>query len=430
MGISVLGGSAASGGGGDLGGTVVAGAVLTSVNGKFQGPFEPGNYIIAVDSVDAGTKVATYTGNATSESISAASAGSFSAAFSLSETIDGFVVGPINTSTRAVLTKYEIGDPGGIATVPDAVALNVNGGWASYGAGFTWYTVQGAASRDIKTSDIICLSSYSSNNVQRYTRPSDGATVVGGIGGVNDIFLATDNYMLRFQYNSKTVYQMPYATVGSWTGVSVNTAPNFPSASSGTEPCAWGNGLGVLFTGSTVWVSTNEVTWEQYTANISLQSIMFDGEKLIASSNGNFYTTSDGYNWTSIGDPSPGANWRRLIQLNGEYLLFNTTQTNTNTYYASSDLTNWTTRTLPVAGNWAFASVTPTKSTKQAGVVMIGGYNYYNYLSNDGVNWYQGAGYSNRSYFNIIDSDNAYQFPWGGSTFYFSQSTSKKEVLF
>jgi hypothetical protein len=398
MAINVIGGAGSAGGGSDLGSTIVAAfQVPVAGSGKFtiSGGLAAGNYVIEWRGSSTNA-AAIYGFVGTTPQLLFSSLTTYSSGNAGSVGLNNYVF----TTTAAYDGLYITGFSGAVIvrrwTAATPATLTTNN-WANYGNGFG-----------------------NINMVSNYSVGSLGTTIIGVQYSSGPFMQVSTDGGLNFNNTASSVNFIGNIGAGNglfvvapWGGgTAVTTSPTGATWTSRTLTINqqwngnphWAGSLSTprwIVTGLTgsANISTDGVTWTN--APISTGSGTFfvgsGGGIAIAIRQGSstYFTSTDLTTWTSRTFPvTPGAE-PYITYGNGTFVVSNLSTT---AYYTSTDGVNWTTRTTPATGTAAVPILFNNGIFSYGMVNNVPVSSSSTFLSTNLVNWFQRNWVSNTSW--------------------------------
>ncbi len=380
MAISTIGGAAT--GATDEGAAIVKSATLTAGNSKIVGPFSAGLYVAEITGTTYNNTpigLYSYVGSTptlvvslpiSSEALAGTFAGKTARIFTLTGTVDGFTVPTDFLPVNVIIKKFTPASVGGFTYVPNIQSpafTSVNIGTSCYSMSFAY------------KNGFMAYGSYSGGNCIS----NDDGVSWGNVLNGDYTVASTDTNFVYVQNNSNTYYTYPH---GSFSGTSRSFGSNTPNPYGGNR-MAYGNGVLVMFSqgvNSVYTTDTNATSWTVTTGlAFTPDAICFDGTKFVATAGTSTYTSTNGTSWTLISTSRPSG-YVDIYYGNGMYLV--TPNSAVATYYTSTDLVNWTSRSNPFGANdlnWAIY---------RNGVWAMGRYGSSPYASYDGISGWVSLG--------------------------------------
>jgi hypothetical protein len=401
MAINVIGGSGSTGGGSDLGSTIVAAfQVPVAGSGRFaiSGGLAAGNYVIE------------WRGSLTNSAAIYGYVGTTPAllASSLTTYANGGTVGSVGlnnyvfTTTQAFDGLYITGFSGAVivrrwtAAVPATLTVN---NWANFGGAFGNITMIGPYSVAALGSTVVAVQ-YSSGPFMQvstdagsnWNNTASSVSFLGNIGAGNGLFVAAP-----WGSASNTVTTSPNGT--TWTSRTMtinqiwNGNPHWAgslstprwivpgvngSANISTDGVTWTNApistvTGNFFVGSgggvaialrdgsaTYFTSTDLITWTSRTFPVTVGGTPFitygNGRFIVSNiSTTIYYTSVDGINWVSNTTPATGTAAVPINLTNGVYCygMVNNVPVSSSSTFMSTNLVNWFQRNWTSNTTWS-----------------------------------------------------------------------------
>ena len=350
--------SSLSGGGGDDGLDLVASFAYDTTGNKIEQSFDAGNYQIALYS-EAGTVASIFQENSSGEgslleSFNIPESGIVNGVVTLGAGIVKILVKGSTAPGTFIMKKAPFATPGSVAVVPDYATWNmtymntpgfVTNMWSdgdtilalpqgttssvyrSTDRGLTWSTVTlpGTATQKfgiVKSSNYWVITAYD-NSTFRWWWSSDGVSWTQGTYGNSQGYINVSG--LAVNGNTVVAISQQYGLFKGWrsTDGGANWSEfNLPNNGDNYSSCSYANGYWFApgYNGPNVAYSTNGISWSNVTTNVPGQG------GTVAYLDGTYYLPGGG---------SPG--------LGGS---------NAGSVYVSTDVTTWTTRSLPIVARW------------------------------------------------------------------------------
>jgi hypothetical protein len=437
MAINVIG-AGSSGGGSDLGSTIVAAfQVPTGSNSKFPvaGGLAAGNYVIEFRGNNVnnatlygylGTTPRLIATNITTAISSSGNTGSNNYVFTTTQAFDGLY---ITSFVGAIIVRRWT------AATPSTLTINQ---WANFGASYP-----------------------TSSMVSHYSVASLGTTILTpNYSSGTTVFVSTDAGA-NWQNQAMSIGFIGH--VGSGNGLFV--AAPYGSANSAVTTSA--NGLtwttrtltvSQLWQGNPHWAGSLStprwiVTGPNGSANISTDAVTWSAATIVAGTNSNpfftgsggglaialrqgdatYYTSTDLSSWTArtfpVTLPNTGSGtFPYIIYANGRFVVSNIS---TSVYYTSVDGINWVSNALPATGTSA-QPILFTNGVYQYGMVNnVPVSSSSTYLSTDLVNWYQRTWASNTTWTGFMGTttSNFHFMPVSGGNANAARTTAALDTL-
>ena len=397
----------------DEGALSVKSYTLTPENAKIIGPFSPGVYSVEVrpsmfNTIAVDIELYSYIGTTPTLlgalPVSAtATAGTYAGAtkrsFTLTSSVDGFVVPGGLLPVTLIIKKFETASSGGLAYVPNISNPN----FTSVALGQDGYSISFAFKGN--TMAYGCYSGY--NAISN----DDGATWGLPLNGSYSVAI-TDSVVVYVQGGTNSYYTIP---LGTLTGTARSFGAVNPNPYGGNK-MAYGNGVLVMFSSGTfvMTTDTNAISWTTTTGlAFTADAVCFDGTRFLATATTNVYSSTNGVSWTLISTTKP-AGHQDIYFGQGMYLV--TPNSAVSTYYTSTDLITWTSRTNPFGSNnidWA---------VYRNGAWAMGRYGTVSVGSYDGLTWTTLTGTNATYQGGINNTGRFYIWQWGASYIHYSQN--------